>query len=449
MTFRLRIVLAATAAVAIAVILACTAAWFVSRNALVSSVDDNLSQSVQQTIDSGAFDSESGIGALTQVTNATGVVLYQSSSPGLPVDATVMNYANGRMSGETFETIHHQGVLMREIITGLAAGQALGVGPRAGLLPQSAALQLAEPLAGVEQQLRHLGLMLVLIGASGVIIALILGLLVAGAVIGPLDDVTSSVEELAKTNDLSERLAEGGGDELGRLRGAFNSLLRSLERSQDQQNQLVLDASHELRTPLTSLRTNTEVLRRIDELDVESRGQLLDDVITQVTELTTLIGDLTELARGERQQTLPTRFRLDELVDDLVTVASTYGRTHNVEINVISSPCWVHAQSERVARAIGNLINNAIKWSPDGGVITITVEAGVVTVTDQGPGIHENDLPKIFDRFYRAPSARALPGSGLGLAIVAQVAEDEHGSVAASNTDAGGAQLTLVLPVVT
>jgi len=273
-------------------------------------------------------------------------------------------------------------------------------------------------------------------------------LLVAGAVIGPLDDVTSSVEELAKTNDLSERLAEGGGDELGRLRGAFNSLLRSLERSQDQQNQLVLDASHELRTPLTSLRTNTEVLRRIDELDVESRGQLLDDVITQVTELTTLIGDLTELARGERQQAIPTRFRLDELVDDLVAVASTYGRTHNVEINVISSPCWVHAQSERVARAIGNLINNAIKWSPDGGVITITVEAGVVTVTDQGPGIHENDLPKIFDRFYRAPSARALPGSGLGLAIVAQVAEDEHGSVTASNTDAGGAQLTLVLPVV-
>ena len=449
MTFRLRIVLAATAAVAIAVILACTAAWFVSRNALVSSVDDNLSHSVQQTIDSGTFDSESGIGALTQVTNATGVVLYQSSSPGLPVDATVMSYANGRMSGETFETIHHQGVLMREIITGLAAGQALGVGPRAGLLPQSAALQLAEPLAGVQQQLRHLGLMLVLIGASGVIIALILGLLVAGAVIGPLDDVTSSVEELAKTNDLSERLAEGGGDELGRLRGAFNSLLRSLERSQDQQNQLVLDASHELRTPLTSLRTNTEVLRRIDELDVESRGQLLDDVITQVTELTTLIGDLTELARGERQQTLPTRFRLDELVDDLVTVASTYGRTHNVEINVLSSPCWVHAHSERVARAIGNLINNAIKWSPDGGVITITVEAGVVTVTDQGPGIHENDLPKIFDRFYRAPSARALPGSGLGLAIVAQVAEDEHGSVAASNTVSGGAQLTLVLPVVT
>jgi two-component system sensor histidine kinase MprB len=447
-TFRTRLVIAATTAVTIAVLLACTAAWIFARNSLVSSVDDTLYQSAQNTINRAAISDNDGNGALTQVTGAGGTVLLSTTNPSLPIDARVRSFASGKAEGFAFETIQYQGQNYREIITSLQPGQAISSPSGGGFLPETAALQLAQPLEGVNHQLRHLGALLLLIAAGGVFLAVLLGLLVARAVIAPLDDVTNSIEELAQTTDVSQRLKEGANDELGRLRVAFNSLLSSLERSQSQQKQLVLDASHELRTPLTSLRTNTEVLRRVDELDAETREQLLDDVMTQLTELTTLIGDLTELARGEQQKALPTRFRLDQLVDDLVNVASTYGRTRNVEIALEAEPCWVFAQSDRVGRAIGNLINNAIKWSPGEGTVSVTVSEGVVKVEDEGPGIADEDLPKIFDRFYRAPSARGLPGSGLGLSIVAQVAADEGGSVEASRAPSGGARLTFRIPPV-
>ena len=279
-------------------------------------------------------------------------------------------------------------------------------------------------------------------------IAVLLGLVVARTALRPLNAISDSVEDIAETTDLSQRLEEGRADELGRLRRAFNRLFAAVERSEDQQRQLVLDASHELRTPLTSLRTNTEVLKRVDELDPDTRAQLLDDVLTQLTELTTLVGDLAELARGEHQVEPPTRFRLDQLVDDLVAVDATHARTRSIEIVANLDACWVKARRDRLARAIGNLIDNAIKWSPDGGEIEVTVADGVVEVRDHGPGIATEDLPKIFDRFYRSPEARAMPGSGLGLAIVSQVVAEEGGSVAAQQAEGGGALLRLELPTV-
>jgi two-component system sensor histidine kinase MprB len=223
-------------------------------------------------------------------------------------------------------------------------------------------------------------------------------------------------------------------------------MLSSLHRSQEQQLQLVLDASHELRTPLTSLKTNSQVLRRVDELDPESREQLLDDVVTQLDELTALIADLTELARGERHTAPPERFRLDQLVDDLVAIGATHGRIRGLEIEADLHECLVFARPERVGLALGNLINNAIKWSPENGVIDVSCAEGVVVVRDHGPGIADEDLPKIFDRFYRSREARAMPGSGLGLAIVAQVAAEEGGSVSAANDPEGGAVLRFELP---
>jgi two-component system, OmpR family, sensor histidine kinase MprB len=447
-TFRARLVIAATTAVTIAVLLACIAAWIFSRNSLVSSVDDTLFQTAQGIVNQPVVSYQDGNGALVQVTGPHGSILLSTTTPALPVSRIVKAYANGGAAGYTFATVNYENQNYREIIVSLPSGQVVSTGAGEGFVPPSAALQLAQPLGGVQHQLRHLGFILLLIGAAGVLIAVLLGLLVARAVIAPLNKVTESVEELAKTTDVSQRLDEGSNDELGRLRVAFNRLLSALERSQSQQQQLVLDASHELRTPLTSLRTNAEVLKRVDELDAEARTQLLDDVITQITELTTLIGDLTELARGEQHAAVPARFRLDQLVDDLVNVASTYGRTRQVDLELTSQPCWVFAERERVSRAIGNLINNAIKWSPEGGTVTIDVNDGVVVVDDEGPGIAEEDLTKVFDRFYRAPSARSLPGSGLGLAIVAQVVAEEGGSVAAARSPRGGARLTFRLPTV-
>ena len=171
-------------------------------------------------------------------------------------------------------------------------------------------------------------------------------------------------------------------------------------------------------------------------------------MLTQIGELTTLIRDLTELARGESQVAPATRFRLDELVDELVAIDATHGRTRSIEITSDLAECWVNAHRERLSRAIGNLLDNAIKWSPDGGTVHVTVEAGVITVADQGPGVAPEDMPKIFDRFYRAPAARSLPGSGLGLAIVAQVASEEGGSVAVAAADGGGTLMRLEIPTV-
>jgi two-component system sensor histidine kinase MprB len=446
MTFRARLVIAAAAAVAIAVLLASSVAWIVARNSLVSSVDDTLAQTANAIAVAPHIDGDTSSGALLQVTDGNGVIVGRWYNATLPVTETVKQVAEGQL-GPTYQTVVVDKQALRELIVPMAAGQFLGSpGVNQTVTTSTTALQLAVPLSGVNQQLTHLELWLLAIAALGVLIAVILGFAVARTAIRPLDAVTEEIEEVAESTDLTRRLEEGGRDELGRLRRTFNRMLAALNRSQEQQLQLVLDASHELRTPLTSLKTNTEVLRRVDELDAETRGQLLDDVVTQLDELTALVGDLAELARGERQTAPPERFRLDQLVDDLVSIGATHGRTRNLELEAELSECWVVGRPERVGLAIGNLINNAIKWSPEGGTIEVSCQEGVVLVRDHGPGIAEDDLPKIFDRFYRSKEARAMPGSGLGLAIVAQVAAEEGGTVSATNAHDGGALLRFELP---
>jgi two-component system sensor histidine kinase MprB len=447
MTFKTRLVLASAVAVAIAVLLASAGALFVARGALTSSTDDTLQQAAESLLSRPFIDTNDRTGAIEQIVGADGQVVLASPAGELPVNAGVKAVAQGRQA-TLYQDVQIGHQPFRELAVALPAGTAIGGGDEPQVLTDTGALQLFVPLSGVDSQLTHLLLTLLAIALVGVLIAIVLGLLVARTALRPLNAISNAVEEIAETTDLSQRLEEGRIDELGRLRRAFNRLFAAVERSDEQQRQLVLDASHELRTPLTSLRTNTEVLRRVDELDQETRSQLLDDVLTQLSELTTLVGDLAELARGEHQVEAPSRFRLDQLVDDLVAIDATHARTRAIEITADLEACWVRARRDRLARAIGNLIDNAIKWSPDGGVVEVVVADGVVEVRDHGPGIAPGDLPKIFDRFYRSPEARAMPGSGLGLAIVAQVAAEEGGSVGASEADGGGALLRLELPVV-
>lgn len=450
MTFRLRLVLAATIGVAIAVLLACSAAWKISRDALVSSVDDTLIQSAQTVAARDITYGAGAYGALLQVTTADGTVLAHTYGTTLPVSTTVRQVASGMKDGY-FTTIVVSGQAFRELVTPLNPAQRIGEGPGGvpgidEVIGQPTALQLAAPLGGVNRQLRHLEAWLILIAALGVLIAAGLGLLVARTAIRPLNRVTEEIEVMASSEDLTHRIEEGGPDELGRLRRTFNAMIASLELSQDQQRQLVLDGSHELRTPLTSLKTNVQVLGRMDELDAESRSQLLTDIESQLDELNHIVGDLTQLARGDFQSAAPERFDLENLLDELITTASTHARTRDLEISRDLESCVVNARIDRVGLAIGNLLNNAIKWSPLGGVIEVSCHEGVVTVRDHGPGIAEEDLPKVFDRFYRSKAARAMPGSGLGLSIVAQVAGEEHGTVSATNAPDGGAVLRFELP---
>jgi two-component system sensor histidine kinase MprB len=425
--------------VAVAVLLACLGAFLASRNALVNSVDDALVAAANRASQQQGLDPQSLPGVSVQLVVPGGTVVVDG---GLPVGPGVLAVANGKATAY-FTNITVSGTQLREYVSYLpnasVSGQPLFTG---------SALQVATPLTGVNEQLGHLGLALTLVALGGVVLAVILGWLVGRTVLAPLYDLTRSVERVADTTDVTERLDPGGVDEMGRLRRAFNRLLAALEASRESQRQLVLDAAHELRTPMTSLRTNLEVIRRLDELPPEDRDVLVDDVLTQLGELTTLVGDLAELARGEQHAQEAETYRLDQLVEDAVAVATTHGRSRHVRIEATLSATWVHGHPERVMRAVGNLIDNALKWSPEGGRVEVSCHGGEVTVRDHGPGIDPADLPHVFDRFYRAPAARRLPGSGLGLAIVAQVAHEEGGSVWAGEAPGGGAVLRLQLPPV-
>ncbi len=340
---------------------------------------------------------------------------------------------------------------MREIVAALPPQFEFDYSPtnQSIQLTEGGALQLTTPLSGVNQELRHLSYAFWVVIVAGVLLAILLGFGVGRTVLRPLNSLTDTVEDLAESTDVSQRLDPGGNDELGRLRQAFNSLLIALDTSRESQRQLVLDASHELRTPLTSLKTNLEVARRMEELAPEEREVLISDVLTQLDELTTLVGDLAELARGDQPDLETGPFRFDSVVMEAVGAATTHGRARGVVFEAHVASTWVRGSSGRVERAVDNLLDNALKWSPDGGVVEVLCANGQLVVRDHGPGVDESDVPYIFDRFYRAPGARGRPGSGLGLAIVAQVAREEGGSVTVQPADGGGAVFRLTLPVVT
>jgi two-component system sensor histidine kinase MprB len=435
--FRTRLVLATTVAVIVAVLAASAAAFIVARNTLLQAADNSLTTAAQKVV------AGQQIGATTatlgQVIDPSGAVV---AGGGLPVTGDVRLVAVN-LAPAFFTTVNVDGNQMRELVEHLAAGTQI----QEGTLVNGGALQIATLFNGTSE-LKTLAVLLGIVALIGVLLAVALGWLVARTALVPLNSLTDAVEDVAETTDVSRRLSPGGPDELGRLRRTFNRLLEALESSRRAQSQLVLDASHELRTPLTSLRTNLEVIRRVDELSVDDRNVLVDDVLVQLQELTDLVGDLAELARGDQQPAAREPLRLDELVRDAVTVQTTHGRAKDVTFELSAEPCWVEGHADRLGRAVGNLLDNARKWSPPGRPVSVDVHDGVVVVHDHGPGIAEADLPHVFDRFYRSPAARGLPGSGLGLAIVAQVVKAEGGTIVAENDPDGGARMSLRLPIV-
>jgi two-component system, OmpR family, sensor histidine kinase MprB len=309
------------------------------------------------------------------------------------------------------------------------------------------AVQIARSLDDVDDTLARLALILALVSVGSVALAAGLGVVVSRAALTPVARLSRAAREVAATRDLSRRIDPGAGGELAELARSFNSMLTALDDSLSAQRRLVADASHELRTPLASLRTNIEVLAHSGEMPESQREGLLADVIAQLDELTVLVGDVVDLARGtEPSAEPPVALRLDLLTADAVERARS--RAHTVAIRLDATPCTVHGIERRLDRALANLLDNAIKWSPPGGVVEVTVRSGSVEVRDHGPGISPADLPHVFDRFYRSAAARGMPGSGLGLAIVRQVAEAHGGTVSAAPAPGGGTLLALRLPVI-
>jgi two-component system sensor histidine kinase MprB len=305
------------------------------------------------------------------------------------------------------------------------------------------ALEVALPLTEVDDALSSQLLLLIAIAAGGIALAALLGLLVARTALAPIARFTRQTEAIAANPDRldQERIEVQGGDELARLAQTFNRTLDALQQSVQAQRNLVADASHELRTPIATIRANLQLMRDEQLLSLEDREALRADVIEELDELTALVGDVVELARGNKPNQEPGEVRLDAVVS--AAVERTRRRAPRLTVNSRAEPTLVHGEGDRIARAVANLLDNAAKWSPPAGVIEVELRDGTLTVRDHGPGFHAEDLPFVFDRFHRARDARAKPGSGLGLAIVRQAAEAHGGFVQAENALSGGALMRI------
>jgi two-component system sensor histidine kinase MprB len=310
-------------------------------------------------------------------------------------------------------------------------------------LPGFGAVVVVRSLEPTDRALGQLQVILLLVSLGGIVLAAIGGRLVSRATLAPVSRLTATAERIAKTGEPRERVPSGGPGELARLSASFNTMLGSLEESLETQRRFVADASHELRTPLTSIQTNIDVLRAHSELGPEQRQALLDDLHRESREMRSLIAGLLELARsGAEPERRP--FRFDELVHD--TLERARSRFPNVtwEATVIY-PTVVDGDRDRMERAVWNLLENAGKWSGEGGMVEVSLARGELSVRDHGPGIDIDDQPLVFERFYRSAAARSMPGSGLGLSIVREVAQAHGGTVVAENADGGGARFRLKL----
>jgi len=449
LSFRSRLALVAAGAVALAVIAASFVVWFVVRGELYGQLDNALRGRAAEVV--SALSNSPGPGSIHPETGPNG-------QPCLDVGGRVVGPSAYvqlvRLNGSSIRTCGETGSLpidgrVREAASGggneyFTSARIAGTHVRVLTVPgQGFALQVSRDMTEVDNTLSRISVVLIIIALAGTAIAGGLGLAVARTALAPVRRLTLATETVRDTGDLSERIPVAGDDELSRLATSFNAMLAALEESSRSQRQLVSDASHELRTPLTSLRTNIEVLARDRNMADDEREKLLNDVVAQLSEMTALVTELVELARGQTHPQDAEDVRLDLLVGEVLEKAR---RDYpQVEFVAELQPYELHGVPNTIARAVSNLLDNAAKWSPPGAKVEVAVRDGQVIVRDHGPGIDEDDLPYVFDRFYRAPAARKLPGSGLGLAIVKQVAEAHGGGVAAERADDGGTLMRLRL----
>jgi two-component system, OmpR family, sensor histidine kinase MprB len=454
-SLRRRLALIAAASVAVAVFIAAMVCYLVVRDQLRSQVDNALTAQVVAVEHGdvmhlgGDFPaisaSAGGPAPYIQAVFSNGQTVPVSGNLTLPVSANALALARGGGHVELSD-VHVGASHLREIafsVTGSVIGQP----------PQMMAIQLARPLNGVDGVLSMLRLVLLLVILGGIALAAALGRLAGRRVLAPLAEVAQAAQHISETDDLSRRIRIHDDDEVGQLATRFNAMLDRLESSREAlddsmraQRQLIADASHELRTPVTSLRTNIEVLLAEAELEPEDRRHLLADVVEQSEELTALVGDLIELARGDEPGFATEDVRLDRIAEE--AVARARRNAPGIEFITHLDPVSVDGVAARLERAINNLLDNAARHSPPGGPIELTVDGDGVEVRDHGRGVIEEDLPYVFDRFFRGTGARGRQGSGLGLAIVRQVMEQHGGQAMVTNAPDGGAVFRLRLRVV-
>lgn len=444
---RSRVALIAALAVVLAVLLLSGTAYVVVSHDLVGGVDGTLTARAvtlqQERVRGGlaaALDklfqpvSSLSRGPVDQVVEPSGLVVAPAHNAiELPVSAEVRQVAAGRVA-QYFASTTVGRTPVRMFVTSFGSGLAL---------------EVAQPVGGVNAELKRLAFVLAEAAIGGVVVAVLLGAGVAGIVLRPVRRLTHAAEQLAVTRDLAQRIPVEGRDELSRLATSINTVIGALQNSQLGQRQLIADASHELRTPLTSLRTNVEILAGSAELAPRVRQQLVEDVVGQLDRLGLLVGDLIELARQDGMVELGRSVEViafDQLVDDVLAGAR---RDHpRIRIEQSLSPTLVSGVRGDLERLVANLVDNAAKWSLAGGLVKVTLRnpPAVLTVKDHGRGIDPDDVPHVFDRFFRGGGGERVPGSGLGLAIVQRIVEVHGGAVSVASVRGEGTSFEVRLP---
>lgn len=363
--------------------------------------------------------------SITQVISDDGSVLVGFGEVDLPVSKDVLEIANNAQLARVRESFEIEGVKYRMLSVPIRQG---------------GALQIAIDVADIErakQAIQRGGLLLALFGMLG---SATIAWISASRVSRPIKDLADAVEQIARTGNLDVEVAVDGDSEIKQLTSSFNLMTAALRSSREQQKQLVQDASHELRTPLTSLRANSELLQRSD-LDENARVEILRDIRTEVDELTLLSAELSALATDQKLSELVAKVDIGPLVEEIVSRARRrYSRDISLSIN---DSATVDLRQSQFDRALSNLIDNAVKFSPVETAIEVVVDSNRIEIVDHGPGVAASDKSRIFERFYRSTSTRSLPGSGLGLAIVKQFVDDHDAKIEVTDTPGGGATMAI------
>lgn len=456
MSLRVRIALISASAVAIAIAIAALVTYHTTKTQLLDEVDASLHDRLAafQEIEDlsrvedlfelgralglgsrayGPFSrGDSGFDAIFfqyWPTDAPGALTdYTLEEGGLPIGEPEQAVYNGTVEW-TLRTVPMKGDNLRMLTATIPTGT----------------VQVARSLAEVDRSLDGLAAVLKFAAVVGIVLAGAVGYLVSRGAARPIGQLAEAAEHVAETQELASRIDVSRTDEVGRLAESFNKMLAALESSREQQRRLVNDAGHELRTPLTAIRTNVELLGRMDNIPADERAQMIADIESEIQELSGLVAELVNLAAAPQAgTTISEPVALADVVDRVI---DKYRRRTGLRIDVSTDNSVVCGRAGDIERAVSNLIDNAVKWSPDDQPVIVTVDRGKVTVTDRGPGIDEADRPHIFNRFYRATQARSKPGSGLGLSIVAKVAEDSGGETFVEDS-AIGAVVGFRLPLV-
>jgi len=434
LSLRWRVMLLAMSMVGMVVVLMAVAVYAVISAALYKDIDTQLQSRAQLLIASGSL----------------------SADPAKAIEGTAYSDVNAMLvnPGRSIYTANQEGQTLpvgapeKAVIRGdlfMSRRTAADQRVLAVHLPNGSSLLISKSLAPTDAVMLKLRWVLLIVGGVGVAVAAVAGGMVTQAGLRPVGRLTEAAERVARTDDLRP-IPVFGSDELARLTEAFNLMLKALAESRERQARLVIDAGHELRTPLTSLRTNVELLMASQapgapQLPEQEMAELRADVIAQIEELSTLVGDLVDLTRDDAGEVVNELVDMSEVIDR--SLERVRRRRNDIEFDVQVTPWQIYGDSAGLSRAVLNLMDNAAKWSPSGGHVGIRLTQlspthAELVVSDQGPGIPPHERALVFERFFRSASARGMPGSGLGLAIVKQVVLKHGGALRLEDTVPGG-----------